>query len=342
MGTVSYRFTGINNVEDPVGVDNTEAVSIVNADPDYEGNLSLRPGQLTVLAGSYHSGWSNPYNPREGYFINGTLLNRLNLNGSITPVRFDMIPNIPVAFCQVNDVVAYSNGLLFGVIENGVDTVPFFPVDQFKERMVAGTFMEWYNGRLYALVDNYAGTPGCALICSDAMDVPGGIESMDTRQNVVAVFEGKGAGMIRIESRDGGGLFVGTDRESFWLDIDDPVADGGIKSQKSVAPYGMIPGTILPVKAELLGIQGLMGNACLFATPRGICAGGNGGFFSNLTEKKISYQPGERGCAVLREVAGLVHYLLVMQGTGDAYNPFTSDGTDSVFGRIVVDSEEVL
>jgi hypothetical protein len=326
MSKVTYKIGGMNNVDDPAEVGRpadsralvfTEGVLMVNVDPGPV--TTLRPGYSVALPGAHHSGWSDPYNgtPAEAYFVTGTLLNRLNSDGTVTAVKFDLIPDIPVAFCQVNEAVAYSNGIQFGVIEDGADTAPFFPTDQFKERMVAGKMMEWFNGRLYALVDNPPGVVGCALICSDSLDVPGGIESMDTRQNVVDVFEGAGAMLQRVDD----GLFVGTDLETFFLGMSDAVLNGGLQTQVSVAPYGVIPGTCRPIKGELLGKSG---NCCLWYSQRGVCLGTTGGGFINITQDKVSIPTGERGTALIWEKNGKVMYRAVMEGSGEAYNPFGS------------------
>lgn len=331
MRNATYTFLGANNVDDPADVGApldsrelvfTEVVKLVNVDPDNRGGAALRPGreQASVATG-LHSGWSDPHTPDIGYFVNGTFLNRVDAAGALTIVKYDLIPGRHVTFCQINDALVYSNGLQFGVIENGADTPPFTPTAPFKVRMVAGSAMEFYNGRLYTLVDNYDGTPGCALICSDSLDTPGGIESMDTRQNIVGVFRGAGKMVCRVESKDGGGLFVSAGDETFWLAGRDAVLEGGFAAQESVAPYAAIPGTARAIKGELLK-GNLSGNACIWASTRGVCVGAAGGVFLNVSEKKVSYPDGQVGTAVVREENGLVHYVFVLQGAGTAYNTF--------------------
>jgi hypothetical protein len=334
MPEVTYNFIGMNNVIDPsdIAPDPSsreltfkEAALLVNVDPDNDGCISMRQGFVSSLrATGLHSGWSNPYDPKEGYFVNDTLLNRINADGTITIVRFDMIPGIPVNFCQINDVVAYSNGLQFGIIEDGLDTPSFTPTAPYKARMVAGKHMEFFNGRLYALVDNYQGKP-CSLVCSDALDVAGWLESMDLRENIVENFDGEGSMVARVD----GGLFVSSSIETFFLEGSDAVTsqletykhNGFVQS--TVAPYPAIPGTVLPIKSDLLNVNGLPpGNALLWASTRGVCVGGTGGFFKNLTESKVSYPVGTKGTAVLREYGGLIHYVFAIQGGGDAYNVY--------------------
>ena len=332
MPTATYKFTGMDNVADPANVGApdpnsralifTEVVRLANVDPTDTGGVSLRPGrEASLLTPGIHSGWSNPYAPKEGYFVNGTLLNRINADGTITTVRFDMIPGREVVYCQVNDVTVYSNGLQFGIIEDGLDTPPYTPSGAYKQRMVAGKHLAYLNGRLYALMDNYLGKP-CALVCSDTLDTAGWLESMDVRENIVASFDGEGSMVARIEAEAGSGLFVSSTIETFWLGMRDAVLDGGFTAQVSVAPYPAIPGTVLPIKADLLGIKGLTGNCAIWASARGVCLGAAGGFFMNLTDEKVSYPSGARGAAMLREHRGQVHYVFAIQGEDGAYNEY--------------------
>lgn len=349
MPEVTYTFRGMNNVDDPsnVGAPDpkrrdllyTEVLDLTNVDMSNRDSLSLRAGRVAVANGSgYFSGWSNPYNPTEAYFVrNGSLWRMTALvapvsNSDVIPVvtpQFSLIRmgllDLPMHFVQVNDVVRYSNGVQCGVIENGVDTPSFVPSLQFKTSMVAGKFEEFYNGRLYALVDGYDGTPGCALICSDSLDTPGGIESMDTRFNIVAIYDGAAKGICRVDE----GLFVSAGDETFYHDGDDavtgitPAAKTDGFRQKSVAPYAMIPGTIRPIRAELLGFEGLHGWCCIWASTRGVCVGGNGGAFFNVIQDKVSYPSGAIGTAVVRESLGIIHYLVVLQAPStEAYNAY--------------------
>ena len=329
--TAIFDPDGMNNVDDPYVVGQSfangsynQALYMANVDPAPVKRTRLGRQQVLAVAG-LTSGWSNPYNPIEGYFVNGPLLDHIDQAGTVTIIRYSMIPGLPVAFCQVNDVTVYSNGQQFGVIENLQDTPPFYPspvianqqgsyIPSYKERMVAGLFMEFYNGRLYTLINNYQGKP-CALVCSDSLDCPGGVESMDTRQNIVAEFDGEATMLCRVDN----GLFVGTTIETFFLDMADAVLDGGMQAQRSVAPYGVVPGTQQPILAEDTGIKA-QGNMQIWASARGVCLGGSGGTFINLTENAYSYPPGALGAAIVREQQGLTHYVCAMQQPGVPYN----------------------
>ena len=331
--TAIFDPAGMNNVDNPYVVGKShddrhvynQALYMANIDPAPVKTTRLGCNLVLPVAG-IHSGWNNSYNPIEGYFVNGTLLNHLDAAGNITIVKYDLIPNLPLAFCQVNDVTVYSNGIQFGIIEDLQDTPPFYPsatiqnqlgetIPSYKVRMEAGLFMEFYNGRLYTLINNYKGKP-CALVCSDSLGAPGWLESMDTRQNIVAEFDGEAAMLARVDD----GLFVGTDIETFFLSGVDAVVGEGF-TVRSVAPYGVVAGTQRPIKGELTGFN-IQGNAQIWTSERYVCIGGNGGAFIPCAKDTFSYPPGKIGTALVREQNGLTHYLCAMQQPGVPYNAY--------------------
>lgn len=362
MAEITYTLRSMNNLLDPTNVGApdpkrrdlvfTEVLQLLNVDPSNSNSASLRPGRIAVAAGAgIHSGWSNPFGvPAEAYYVQAGNLWRLTA-AATQPLVSDKPPavtpavslirtglaDLPMSFVQVNDVVRYSNGVECGVIEGGKDSDPFRPSDPFKAPMVAGVFEEFYNGRLYALIANPAADDGAVLICSDPLDVPGGIESMDTRHNVVAVYDGAPRGICRVDD----GLYVSAGNETFYHDGDDAVTgltptykSEGFR-QKSVAPYGMIPGTIRPIKAEMLGLDGIKGWCCIWASDRGVCVGGSGGVFFNLTKDQVSYPTGARGTAIVREMLGITHYVFTIQAAAPVgYNQFLPRTVD-------LDTEEI-
>lgn len=309
-----YRFLGMNNVLPPSEVGRPdkngvfrEVVQIVNADPDEKGALSLRPGRNLGLPGiGCHSGWSNG---REAYFVEGTALKRFYPPDSSAIVRLGLTPGLAMAFCQVNDVIAYGNGKERGVLETGQDMPAFVPNDPHKEPMVAGSLLAFFNGRLYAARDK-------VLYCSDSLDVPGGIESMDERFCVVAVF----ASTIRLLQPVEGGLFVSDSDETFFLSGTDPQA--GEFRQRLVAPYPAIQGTAVGVKADQLRIDGLSGLVALWTSEQGICLGTSDGQMINLSEGTVAIDPGRQGAAILRRNKGQAHYLTVMRDPQPTANSF--------------------
>lgn len=311
MANLVYKFHGENNVDDPTRIDSTfnpriqktycEVASLVNVDTSPDGDVQLRNGFSQVLAGAFHSAreiGGRVYLVNDGWIktFNGT-----GLSGGIAAVS----PSLPVAFCKVGDVVAYSNGVDFGVIENGVVTPPLTPSAPFKVRMHPGQLLEFYNGRLYSFYNE-------TLYCSDSLDSGGGIEQMDSRDCVVAVFDTQGT-MLKATSS---GLWVGTRDETVFLRGGDPIEGFDFVP---IVSYGVSLGS--PQTAGEGTQDGK--NTIIWASERGICTGGDSGEFSNKSLGKIAYNFGD-GPGLLREQNGAIHYLCTMNTTQPAYNKLES------------------
>lgn len=151
---------------------------------------------------------------------------------------------------------------------------------------------------------------GNTVYCSKAL-----AEDEDRRYSTVISCDD----MITMIRRVDGGLYVGTTAELHYLHGTDPQA-GGFDDNWTL-PYGVILGTGLHVKGELLppALQ-MAGNCCIFATQRGVMVGAPGGRTVNLSQDTVSYEYGLTGKAMLRESGGLVHYLFTTSATNPAYN----------------------
>jgi hypothetical protein len=310
MKSTLFKFKGMNNVEDPTVVGAfdkelrsfTEAVSLNNVDMSPTGETKLRKGFIKQVSGDYHSAWSTP-DFAQSFLVDGTQLKSFNgttLSSSLKTVA----SKLPMSFCKVNDVIVFSNGVDFGVIENGGVVDPFIPTSEFKVPMQPGQFLEWYNGRLYSLYND-------VLYCSESLDTEGGIEQMDLRQNEVAWLKGSGTMLKAVDD----GLWVASEEEVIFLQGDDPFSGDGF-TLKEITPYGSAYGTAISAKGELFGTSG---KVAIWTSVRGICIGGNSGAFRNMSQDKMAYDFG-RGAAFLREEGGDVHYITTMTTTQTAYN----------------------
>lgn len=314
MALVSFRPIGANNVDPPEAVGRpdpnsrsliyVEGTGLVNVDPYEQGGCRRRRGAVLDVPGiGPHSGWSNG---REAYFVEGSALKRF-WPGAGSEIVTLLSNDDPAAFSQVNDIIVMSNGVDFIVIEGGAVATPFVPVDPFKVRMSPGRLLEFYNGRLYAALGN-------VLYCSDSLDTQGGIEQMDERQNVVAVFSSE----ITLLKRVDGGLFVSDESETFFLQGADPVIDQGF-SQRTIFLYPAVAGTAAPISPGQLGSEA-QGDAAIWVSEKGVCVGLPGGSAVNLSDGTFSPPQGRRGGAVVREENGQVHYLCVMRDPTPAHN----------------------
>ena len=113
------------------------------------------------------------------------------------------------------------------------------------------------------------------------------------------------------------GVWVGTDSQVLWLAGSTPEE----WEYKEVANYGAIPGTLAYGDHELLGDGSTAGTmVAWFASKRGLCAGRDGGAFSNVTQARFAYPVQERGAAVVRRHRGTAQLLVTMRGAEVAGN----------------------
>jgi len=117
MGDIVYReFTGVRNDVGPERFGPGDLVAADNCDLDSTGKLKRRRGFAPVLAGDFHSLWS------DGdlcLMASDSELLRLLPNYTTITLRDDLSSVARMAYCRVNERVYYSNGYQTGVVENG-------------------------------------------------------------------------------------------------------------------------------------------------------------------------------------------------------------------------------
>jgi hypothetical protein len=106
------------------------------------------------------------------------------------------------------------------------------------------------------------------------------------------------------------GVYLSTSSEVFWLGGRDPAE--WVLAHRSV--HGAIPGTEAYHEADDVA-EGQAGPVVLFATPRGIWAGFNGGSITNLTEDRFNYPIMDEGSGIIRHMGGSLQYILTLRGT---------------------------
>lgn len=173
------------------------------------------------------------------------------------------------------------------------------------------------TGLIQQPVDDFMGSrhywaAGNTVYCDKALD-----DEIDERFSTVISLDN----MITMIRRVDGGMFVGTTNELHFLQGTDPLA-GGFNDVWSL-PYGVIMGTGIHIRGELVPVGGFAGNCCIFASHRGVIVGGSGGNIANISQDKVSYPHGLTGKACVREENGLVHYLFTTSQDTPAYNVLT-------------------
>lgn len=303
-----YIFSGMNNIIDPTNLD-LEAGKVVdgiNVDFDNTNSANTRSGYTRKYTGTFHSGWGNDtkslaYMVKDGWIY--------EFDGTQAPYALIQVSNNDrMEFCQVNDVVAYSNGTDFGII-GGVDNQRGLYSPDFKRATIGGRCLEFYNGRLYFARNN-------SLYCTDVFDV----EHVDVRFARIATFQHRITMCKRVED----GIWVGTEKYVYFLRGDD-IREGGFQ-QDIVAKAGVVYGTACKTNAEYLPEAGNTNNVVIFLTTSGICSGGNGGKYLNHSFNEMSFDVGTSGTATIKTDHGISQYIVcVDMDSGYEYNPYAYD-----------------
>lgn len=110
-------FSGLRNDVDPERFDVSDLAAASNVDIDKSGRLSRRPGYTSVLAGAYHSMWSDDVTC---LVVSGGALLKLSASYATTTLRTLADANSRMWYSKINDRIYFSNGTDTGVIENGV------------------------------------------------------------------------------------------------------------------------------------------------------------------------------------------------------------------------------
>jgi len=163
----------------------------------------------------------------------------------------------------------------------------------------AGDVLAVYNGRLLSASGSYL-----------SYSEPYAYELFDPR--LVLVFESA----VKMIAPVKGGVFVGTDKETVFLQGDDI----GNSSLEHKADYGVVPGTLAYAQASAFGEGSQSGLLAVWASTQGACVGADGGAFRNLTQERFAYPKQPQGAALFRQHRGMNQYLTVMQGTETAGN----------------------
>ena len=311
-----YVFAGMNNIIDPTNLDleTGKVVDGINVDFDNTNSANTRTGYTRRFAGTFHSGWNNDtktlaYMVKDGWIY--------EFDGTAAP--YALIPvttNDRMEFCQVNDVIAYSNGTDFGVI-GGVNNQRGLYSPEFKQATIGGRCLEFFNGKLYFARSNN-------LYCTDTFDV----EHVDVRFSHVATFQHTITMCKRVED----GIWVGTEKYVYFLNkIKTYIGEDNGFAQVIVAKAGVVYGTAGKTNAEYVPEAGNTNNVVIFLTTSGICSGGNGSKYTNHSFNEMSFDVGTSGTATIKTDHGISQYIVcVNMDSGYEYNPYSYDIPTSV------------
>lgn len=336
--TTSFLFGGMNNADDPASIGRpdttarvrdrayTQCADIVNCDIDDNLVATRREGGTLLISAQITSAWSGD----AGALLITGEHNHLHtyVGGMLTVLGNSPALQPDVEFCQVNDIVVFSDGITMGYIESNIPYIitapsettdildletwvkltapnnvePNLEIDAFKLATLAGKCLEFYNGAIYLAIDNF-------VYCTKTFN----IQSMDRRYSVVAGFKGN-VTMIKAVSD---GLFIGTTEGVYFLNGAGVKGSGpGVEgfTQKRVLPFGTIKGSDITAPANKVKLLKAEKLAAVWTTPDGIYAGADGGRVVNLSDQQMLIPAGDRAASMLRESDGAAHYVLSLSG----------------------------
>jgi hypothetical protein len=295
-------FAGMNNLQDKrrlggpkVGKQRApaECREIVNCDITDSLAALRRGGYSPALAGSPHSLWNTP-DETQAYFVDGTFKRLFagSPNYTAASLRALAAPTFPMSYAPVNYLIACSNGIDLFLIENGFTSDFVFSSAEFKEAVMAGHILAYFNGCLYVAVGN-------ALYRTDPYD----IQRLDERDDPFVFGE-----MITMVLPCGkNGMYVGADKVH-WLS-----GRGPDEFTPSDAYDGtVIEGTGLVLDGALLAEKDFpiqSGDAVIFTCADGICVGNDQGQVFNLTSDSLSFTAQQRGAALIRKNGEFNQYI---------------------------------
>ena len=205
-----------------------------------------------------------------------------------------------------NGEILYRAGLItnatttFAIREEGDPAAPL--QTQFLSAPPAGDFIGYFKGQMLIARSNRL-YPSEAY-APELFDLRKSIPFLDRVTMIAPVDDG---------------VWLGLDSQVVWLSGDTPAT----WQYKTVADYGVIPGTMAYADGELLGDGTGAGEQCVyFTTKRGICVGRTGGKLFNLTQERFNFPAQPVGAGVVRRHRGIVQYCCTLNGPETAANTF--------------------
>jgi len=298
------HFTGINERVDPIRIghrgEKMPLVSARNCDLDNSGMLSLRSGYVKTLLGNYQSLWSNGSICLFKDKDRGSLKSLDQDLKTVSTILTSLNPTSIVSYVTVGDDVYLTDNAIIGYIREGSFHYLTDPGQTFKTVMPAGHLIEYYKSRLYVARDNL-------IIYSD----PATFQYYDKRHNFIWM-----AGKVTLLKAVEDGIYISDGKDTYFMSGSSPKEFVLVK----VADYRANEDSVIKTPAENIGLNGLKGDVLIWASPKGICLGGPGGEFINLTHDKIYLYQSSNNTALSRILPTKNQYLFLSELQQSAIN----------------------
>lgn len=279
--TIFKGTTGLNTVNDPARLPEGDVAEIVNLRIDQSGRPSKRLNFELLTAGNFHSLFRSGNN----CFVIQTRTNddaimRINSDNSLTGIASELTRNRRMSWCANANLVYFSNSIQRGIIQDDVASAwvvgEYFGPETNRDFTIPEyiTHMEVHSGRMYVSV-------GKILYWSeqhrfDLFDIGGS----EVHGSYIQF-----SGAIRMIKSVAGGLFIGTNEETYFLIGDNP-AEFRL-TQVTTFPVIEWSDSLEYVIGQDLGYE--PGLCALWASTKGAILGTSTGQVINLTKEKIIY-----------------------------------------------------
>jgi hypothetical protein len=303
------KFLGIDNTSDPTKLQIRRGGGIFlaeadNVDIDDENMAHRRKGwSELILSGNVRNVWSDG---KVFLFTQGTDFKRLNSDYSATTLITTIDPTDRMCYVPVNEIIYFSNHSIVGYIEKGMPYAFPEPDQTFKQRMVGGHILEYYNNRLCAAYDSI-------IYYSDATI----LTRMDKRKNAIAF-----PGRITMMKAVFDGIYVSSGGITQFMAGDDP-------SEFVLSPATdteAIEGTAITVEGD--GKEAAS-KTVYWLTEDGVYKGYKGGAAILMQEGRFSIEDLVQGAAILKTDNGYSQYLAISElkaGMGGAWGEMRLPG----------------
>jgi hypothetical protein len=316
---VLQAFSGIRNNVRPERLSPAELEAAVNIDLDDAGQPSRRRGYTLKLAGNFHS----VREQRNGlvFGVKDGLLGLVRRGFTFSSLGVS-VGTAAVCYTQVNGETFFSSSVAQGVVmpdesvqswgaTDGQGTW-LSPVIAPTEMLGAiggqllgdpppATVLETYNGRIYMAV-------GKVLWATEMFRY----HYVDRTRNYMQ-FEHE---IVMLKAMNDG-IYVGTTGGLFFL----RGARLGDFKLEEIGDAAVLPGSDVWVPTELVHPQAAngpvpTGDAAVFMTTAGVCAGFDGGAVFNLTYAKVELPRAQSAAALFRQRDGVNTYVAVTDSGG--------------------------
>lgn len=314
------QFQGVRNTVTPERLLAGELEAAINVDIDDAGQVHRRRGQTLKLAGDCHSLY------RSGatcYVVKDGVLGTLQPNYTFTAIT--TTGTQPLSYTTVDNVVYYSSLTASGKIVNGT-ALPWgqaggsgewispviLPTDTLGA--VAGEYhhappqaqlITYYKGRIYLANDKTVWATMLYLY-----------DQVDRSRNFVQLEH-----EITMLEAVGDGLYVGTAGGLYFLQ--GTLSEGLKLDHIDSAPVARGAGVWVPstnIRPQIREDVIPEGEAIVFMTENGICAGFDGGSVYNLTRSRVVFPGVSSAAALYREQDGVSSFVAVVDSGGDPSN----------------------